>query len=108
MKKSKPIFVIAIIFSFCIVCAVAALAINASERINTKAMTAEQYVKEYGGNPDVYSDILALTDCTVLQEKFNQANANLNNQSAGTQQYKWSLGYMAASDDRMKDIGCYK
>lgn len=66
----------------------------------------DKYVNEYGGNPDIYSKILSMTDCAGLQKEFDQAEANL--QAPGTEQYKWGLGYMKASDDRMREIGCYK
>jgi len=69
--------------------------------------SVDQYMQEYGGNPDVYTKILSLTDCTTLQQEFDQASANLALQSPGTSQYKWSIGYMKASDNRMKQIACY-
>jgi hypothetical protein len=105
MKKNKTLFtIIAIVASLCLICGAIAFGIDASERTNAK--TVEQYMNEYGGNSDVYSKILAMTDCAALQHEFDQAEANL--QAPGTQQRQWGMGYMNASDSRMKDIGCYK
>jgi hypothetical protein len=70
--------------------------------------TVDDYMKEYGGNPDVYQRILTSTDCTVLQKEFDQADANMKSQLPGTPQYKWGIGYMNAADNKMKEIGCYK
>lgn len=68
---------------------------------------AQTYFDEYGGNIDVYNQIFSLTDCAALQQMFDQADANLKLQQPGTPQYKWGIGYMAASDQRMKDLACY-
>lgn len=106
MKKNKLLsYLIAVTISICVMCIVAALGIQASEQNKTK--TADQYFEEFGGNIDVYVEILALTDCKLLQEKFDIASANNSREQAGTQQYRWTLGYMKASDDRMREIGCY-
>lgn len=70
--------------------------------------TPDKYLAEYGGNRDVYVEILALTDCKILQEKFDIASGNNARETPRTPQYEWTLGYMTASDDRMKEIGCYK
>lgn len=73
-----------------------------------KADKADKYIAEYGGNRDVYTEILSLTDCKILQEKFDTASANNAREKPGTQQFKWTLGYMTVADDRMKAVGCYK
>lgn len=67
----------------------------------------ESYLAEYGGNIEVYQRIFSSTDCKALQDEFDQADANLKLQEPGTPQYKWGIGYMKASDERMKSIGCY-
>jgi hypothetical protein len=69
--------------------------------------TTEDYIKEYGGNAEVYDRIFALTDCSALQKEFDTANANAQ-RDAGTPNFKQDEGYMKAVDTRMKDIGCYK
>lgn len=105
MKKNKTIFyILAVTSSFCILCVVAIFAIQASDSTNT----TESYMQEYGGSPDIYTKILLSNDCNELQITFNQADENLSLHPAGTPQYQWSLGYMKASDVRMREIGCYK
>jgi len=112
MKQRRPIpknkslfYVLAVISSACIICFVIALAIGMAQT-PPKAKTVSDYMQEFGGNPDVYARILIMTDCATLQNEFNQAQANLR--EPGTPQYRWGLGYMEASNDRMKEIGCYK
>jgi hypothetical protein len=106
MKKNKTLFIIvSVVVSFCVVCGVAAIAIQAGDS-SSKAKTTSDYMDEFGGNPDVYARILAMTDCATLQNEFDQAEENL--QEPGTPQYRWGLGYMKASDDRMREIGCYE
>jgi hypothetical protein len=73
-----------------------------------KVKTADDFMQEYGGKIEVYNRILTSTDCTGLQAEFDQADSNLKLQEPGTPQYKWGLGYMQASNDRMQAIGCYK
>jgi hypothetical protein len=108
MKGNKFIFIIlSVVSSCCIVCGVAALAIQASETTQSKK-SASDYMDEYGGNPDVYARILSSTDCATLQNEFDQAEENLTLQEPGTPEYSWGLGYMKASDDRMREIGCYE
>ncbi len=69
---------------------------------------ADKYVTTYGGNHDTYAEILSITDCKELQGKFDTASANNAREQAGTKQFKVTLGYMMAADDRMKEVGCYK
>lgn len=92
-----------IVLALLILC-IAALACGSS---TPQLKTADDYVKEYGGKVDVYQRILISVDCDQLQQEFNQAESNLGLQEPGTPQYKWGLGYMAAANDRMKEIGCY-
>jgi hypothetical protein len=104
MKNKKWIGYLAAVFiSLCIICLVAVIAIETSDTV-----TKTDYIKEYGGNPEVYARIAASNDCAALQNEFDQAEQNLSLQAPGTPEYKWGLGYMKASDDRMKEIGCYE
>lgn len=68
--------------------------------------TVDDYMSEYGGNRDVYEKILSLNDCALLQEQFNIAADNNQRETPGTANHKATLGYMIASDDRMKAMGC--
>jgi len=69
--------------------------------------TADDYVNEFGGNVDVYNRILSMTVCAELQAEFDQADENSKLQAPGTPEYKWSIGYMTAADEGMKQLGCY-
>ena len=68
---------------------------------------AQKYFEEYGGRIEVYEEIFSLTDCTVLQERFEIAYDNNQRETPGTPLSKVTLGYMTAIDDHMKTIGCY-
>lgn len=130
--KKRPILliIIAIIIGICALCIITSLAMDAlgllpettpqptgtplpthtPKPTNTPVPTIDPiqtYLDEYGGNIEVYQRIFAFTDCTLLQQEFDQADANLTLQQPGTPQYKWGIGYMNAADTRMKAIGCY-
>lgn len=68
---------------------------------------AEQYLAEYGGDLQSYEEIFALTDCALLQDKFDTAAANNDRETPGTPLFRITLGYMTATDQHMRDIGCY-
>ena len=74
---------------------------------SSTSKTVDDYMREYGGNPDVYNRILSLTDCALLQEEFNIASENNQRATPGTAEYKETIGYMVAADDRMKALDCY-
>ena len=74
---------------------------------SSTSKTVDDYMREYGGNPDVYNRILSLTDCTLLQEEFDIASENNQRATPGTAEYKETIGYMVAADDRMKALDCY-
>lgn len=98
-KKNKSTFyIIAIITSCILIFGIAFLA-----AISQPQKT--DYLKEYGGNPEVYQRLALETNCSALQNEFNTAEENLG--TPGTPQYQWGLGYMKAADDRMREIGCY-
>lgn len=92
-----------VLLAFCVL-ALAMFACGSS----TAPQTADEYVKEFGGSKDVYEQILASTDCEWLQHQFDQAYANSEAFQAGTPQHIRATGFMKASDQRMKEIGCYK
>lgn len=71
-------------------------------------LTTDAFVKEYGGNPVVYDEIFSLSDCAVLQKKFDTASANNAREEPGTPASKWTTGYMVAANERMKELDCYK
>lgn len=59
------------------------------------------------GNAEVYKRIEALTDCKALQGEFDTASAG-HDRASNQAQREATSGYMAAADDRMKAIGCYR
>jgi len=72
------------------------------------ADAAQIYLNEYGGVLDSYIEILSMTDCVALQEKFEIAYTNNQRETAGTPLFKITLGYMKATDEHMREIGCYE
>lgn len=104
-KRNKTIFyILAVISSLCVVCLLAMLAIN-----NTDTRPRHiQFAEEYDGSPDVYFEIFNSTDCDFLQEKFDTAYAANQAAEAGTIYSKRSIGFMTATDERMREIGCYE
>lgn len=75
---------------------------------SSEPKTADEYVNEYGGRREVYQEILSMTDCNKLQEKFNIASKNNDRASPGTQHFKITMGYMQVAHNRMAEINCYK
>ncbi len=73
-----------------------------------QASPADKYMNDYGGERSAYEEILSLSNCSQLQEKFDTASANNAREQAGTKNFKVTTGYMVAADDRMKEVGCYK
>lgn len=59
------------------------------------------------GSPDVYARIASTSDCATLQGEFDTASSNHDRAPAGSPQAEAATGYMKASDQRMRDVGCY-
>ena len=89
-----------VLLAFVILC-VMSLACGVSTLI-----TPGDYVKEFGGDITAYTRILEMTDCTELQREFEKAEANTKMQQPGTEEYRWSVGYRTAADNRMKEVEC--
>jgi hypothetical protein len=68
--------------------------------------TPGDYVEEFGGEIAIYTRILEMTDCTELQREFERADENAKLQESGTQEYRASIGYRTAADNRMKEVEC--
>jgi hypothetical protein len=68
--------------------------------------TPGDYVEEFGGEIAIYTRILEMTDCTELQREFERADENAKLQASGTQEYRASIGYRTAADNRMKEVEC--
>lgn len=102
-KKNTLIGALAVFVCLCLVCLGAGWVLSG----DSEPQTAEDYMKKYGGNPEIYQRILTSTNCDALQAEFDQAESNLELQQPGTSQYQWGLGYMDAVNRRMEEIGCY-
>jgi len=59
---------------------------------------------DQSGSPDVYARIASLTDCSALQQEFDQAEANRSISRDPSIQ----TSYMVAADERMREVGCYR
>jgi hypothetical protein len=73
----------------------------------TTTAPAESTTTVGPGDPAVYQRIASLTDCTMLQAEFDQAEENNGRVPAGSDQAEWTLAYMEAADARMQEVGCY-
>jgi hypothetical protein len=73
----------------------------------TASERAQRYVDEYSGGFDAYVEIFSSNDCAFLQDKFDIAAGNNERAEPGTAEFKWTLGFMLASDERMQEINCY-
>lgn len=65
------------------------------------------YRAEFGGQQSVYDRISVMSDCGRLQEEFDIAATNNDSAAPGSDEHRWTRGYMAAAGDRMETIGCY-
>ena len=68
--------------------------------------TPGDYIEKYGGDVTIYTRILTLTDCTELQREFERADEMIKLQEPDTPEYRASLGYRTAADNRMKEVEC--
>lgn len=127
IKKRTPIVWLVIIstIALCVVCVIISNVMDSMGMIPTQLPTsqptqtiqqpspvptsiASKYLKEYGGSEAAYLEILTSTDCAFLQEKFNTASNNNAREQAGTEAFSWTLGYMTAANEHMKELGCYE
>ncbi|HAE59373.1 MAG TPA: hypothetical protein DCG54_07665 [Anaerolineae bacterium] len=104
-KKNQNIVIgILIVVILCILsCACLFVYLNFAE-----VDTPDEYLKEYGGSPEVYAELLTSNDCNALQESFDQAYLNNQRHEPGTNGAMWTSGYMTAAHQRMEEIGCYE
>lgn len=59
------------------------------------------------GSAVVYQRIASLSDCSALQEEFDIADAHAESKQDAGLTANVELSYMAAANDRMREIGCY-
>ena len=98
--ESKQIRLKKVLLAFLILC-LASLAC-----LGPTLATPGDYVEKFGGDIAVYTRILEMTDCTELQREFERADENIKLQESGTEEYRWSMGYRTAADNRMKEVEC--
>ena len=68
--------------------------------------TPGDYVKEFGGDISVYTRILEMTDCTNLKKELERTDELVKLKEPGTQEYKASVGYRTAAENRIKEVEC--
>src|SRR5215212_7225837 len=68
--------------------------------------TADDYVKQFGGDVDVYNRILSMNDCTNLNNKYHLAVTKWIQQERLSPERKITHGYMEALSTRMAQINC--
>ena len=68
--------------------------------------TPGDYVDRFGGDITIYTRILQMTDCTELQREFERADESSKQQDSGTPEYKISIGYRTAEENRIKEVEC--
>lgn len=98
--KLKPIRLKKVFLAFLILC-LASLAC-----LTPALATPGDYIEEFGGDITIYTRILEMTDCTELQREFERADENSKLQEPDTPEYRASIGYRTAADNRMKDVEC--
>jgi hypothetical protein len=64
------------------------------------------YVATYGGSLREYVAILALDACDKLADRSNTVTSTMNTQSAGSPEFRASLGYSNAISDRELELNC--
>ena len=106
-KKSPVKTILVAIAAIVTICLVIIVAISASES-NSPERVAQSFAKEYDGSYDVYLEIFTSSNCEYLQGQFDNAYTTNRASDPGTTHHKRSLGFMTASDERMKEIGCYE
>ena len=94
VRLKKVLLAFLLLFLVSLACRVSALA------------TPGDYMEEFGGDITIYTRILSMTDCTELQREFERADEDSKRQEPNTQEYKWSIGYRTAAENRMKEVEC--
>lgn len=69
-------------------------------------VTPGDYVGRFGGDLTIYTRILQMTDCTELQREFERADESSKQQEPDTPDYRASIGYRTAAENRMKEVEC--
>lgn len=59
------------------------------------------------GDPTVYQDIAALTDCDELQQQSDTAANTYVREEFGSPLFEIQLSYMVFADERLQALSCY-
>lgn len=91
------------------VSAIGIAAVSGSGRSTSTTSTTATTLPVRAGNPAVYAEIAAETNCSKLQAMFDQADANgkLERRRHNLAMAEVTTSYMEAADQRMRQIGCY-
>jgi hypothetical protein len=96
----KPMRLKKVLLAFLVLC-LASLAC-----LGPSLATPGDYVERFGGDISIYTRILQMTDCTELQREFERADESSKQQAPDTLEYKVSIGYRTAAENRMKEVEC--
>lgn len=66
----------------------------------------QQYVKEYGGDLEVYEEIFTSTDCAELQTFYDSASQSEAAAAPGSAEHRESTGYLTAAEVTLQGVGC--
>jgi hypothetical protein len=64
------------------------------------------YLAEYGGSRDVYAIIAGTDDCSVVRALRVRAALDHDRAAGASAEYRWTMGYMVAADQRLSQLGC--
>jgi hypothetical protein len=71
-----------------------------------RADRIDAYMAEYGGSEFIYWSLLREDNCETLVFGYRMDEAGLELEEPGSPEYQENLGYMAATEYRMREIGC--
>ena len=103
-NKFDKYLLISLLFVIILACGSSSSGMEQQNELNR----IEKFLTDYGGEREVYEEIFSLSDCGELQEKFDIAAANNDRETPGTAMFKLTMGYMAAADERMREVECYE
>jgi hypothetical protein len=98
--ETKPIRLKNIFLAFLVLCLVSLACLTPA------LLTPGDYVEEFGGDVAVYTRILEMTDCTELRRELERAEENAKQHDPGSLQYKASIGYKTAAENRIREVEC--
>jgi len=103
-----PVQIILVILAGAVGVAALSLRDGSGGPASSTADRTSAYVDDYGGLAEVYDQILGETDCATLQEGLDTAAGNADRDEArGRMDLRTiDVGYMLASEERLREMGC--